>query len=603
MKKTLTANISGTVFHVEEDAYEKLQRYLGNIRAQFTGSEGRDEIMADIEARIVELFTERLQGRQVVSILDVDHVITVMGQPEDFADGTAEDPAPEAASEQSNNSAKNHRRFFRDMDDKWVGGVLSGLAAYIGMDALWLRIIALILLIPLSVGALIPVYLILWTLVPKAESAADRLQMRGEAVTVDNIKRVVEEGTERVKQSGERFASEAGKLGKDWGQRARNGSSRAGEVFAKLIGVFLTLVAFGLLFSLVSAVIGGTISIWSVTSTGGNAGLMDLGELFFPSKSHALWFGIGVFTLLVVPIIALFLAGFRLLLDTRSPKWLGWSLAGIWLLAFIPTTWAGVELGMDLKRKNSTVTEIELYQPTSGTLYLDAMATTDDIGDWSMNFDDGDFDIDLDGLHLVDGMVHGGWGQLDIDPSADTLFHLKVKRQAHGKSPKSALTRAKSIAFNYVQEGDVLLVSPVISFKAEDKFRFQDVHFTLEVPLGKSVFLRPGSKAVIYDIDNVKGTLDRDMLGRTWTMTSRGLEDLGGAAPSLEAPSIAPADTIRVNGPIAAVVYHGPSKKKEADKRTGTAFQPSRANAPMTAHTKKTNLVPNVLAMLVGRPI
>ena len=83
MKKTLTANISGTVFHIEEDAYDRLQRYLSTIRAQFTGTDGREEIMADIEARIAELFTERLDGRrQVVNVDDVEHVIGIMGQPE-----------------------------------------------------------------------------------------------------------------------------------------------------------------------------------------------------------------------------------------------------------------------------------------------------------------------------------------------------------------------------------------------------------------------------------------------------------------------------------------------------------------------------------------
>ena len=96
MKKTLTANVSGTVFHIEEDAYETLHRYLGNIRNQFAGTDGRDEIMADIEARIAELFTERLDGRrQVVSIDDVEHVIGIMGQPEDFSEGT---PVPNMTS-------------------------------------------------------------------------------------------------------------------------------------------------------------------------------------------------------------------------------------------------------------------------------------------------------------------------------------------------------------------------------------------------------------------------------------------------------------------------------------------------------------------------
>ncbi|HRF79558.1 MAG TPA: PspC domain-containing protein, partial [Flavobacteriales bacterium] len=221
MKKPLTANISGTVFHIEEDAYEALNRYLGNIRSRFAGTTGRDDIMADIEARVAELFTERLDGRrQVVSIHDVEQVVSIMGQPEDFVDSeTAGDIGAQEPGTNTGHgtSGSGPKRFFRDTEDKWLGGVLGGLGAYIGMDPLWLRI-AMIALVLASVGVLIPIYVLLWILVPKADSAADRLQMRGEAVTVENIKRVVEEGAERFKQGSERFAQEASQFGRDWGK-------------------------------------------------------------------------------------------------------------------------------------------------------------------------------------------------------------------------------------------------------------------------------------------------------------------------------------------------------------------------------------------------
>ncbi|MCI1752815.1 MAG: hypothetical protein LKM36_08110 [Flavobacteriales bacterium] len=102
MKKTFTANLNGTVFHIEEDAYDQLQRYLANIRAKFSGSGEAEEIMADIEARVAELFHERLQGRQAVSMADVDHVKQVMGQPEDYVDS---DPG-EAESHSSQSYAR-----------------------------------------------------------------------------------------------------------------------------------------------------------------------------------------------------------------------------------------------------------------------------------------------------------------------------------------------------------------------------------------------------------------------------------------------------------------------------------------------------------------
>ena len=92
------------------------------------------------------------------------------------------------------------------------------MGAYIGMDPLWLRV-AMIILVLASVGVLIPIYILLWILVPMADSAPDRLQMRGEPVTVENIKRVVEEGAERVKDGSTRMANEAKDIGTDCAEK------------------------------------------------------------------------------------------------------------------------------------------------------------------------------------------------------------------------------------------------------------------------------------------------------------------------------------------------------------------------------------------------
>ncbi|HPF89238.1 MAG: PspC domain-containing protein [Flavobacteriales bacterium] len=597
MKKTLTANISGTVFHIEEDAYDALNRYLGNIRSRFSGTAGRDDIMADIEARIAELFQERLDGRrQVVSIADVEQVMAVLGQPEDIAGGEdgqegAPEPGPAAA-------GAGNKRFYRDTDDKWLGGVLGGLGAYLGMDPLWLRI-AVVALVLASVGSLIPIYLLLWILVPKAGSAAERLRMRGEPVTVDNIKRVVEEGAERFKRGGERMAHEASELGRTWGEHAGQRRSQAVNIFLKLIGVGLIVVAFSLLLGLITGMIGGTVSLWHATWSNEELGILDMGELLFNSREQALWMGIGITTLLIVPIIGLFLSGFRLLLETRTPRWLGLTLLFVWLAAWIPVIYTGVALGKDFKRSNSTLTEVELVQPTGGTLYLDAKDPADNTGDWSMSYDDGEVNVDFDGVHVSNGSVFGAWGRLDIQRSADSLFHLKVEREAHGISTKVALARAGNVDFQFTQEQDVLHVSPVISYPVTDKFRGQDVQFTLEVPLGKSVYLRPGSKHVIHDIENVTNTYDRDMLGRTWTMTERGLVDPN-AAPKRDGWD-APKDTIRAkHAPVAAVVWEGPSKRSKSTtrERRPTASTASASSKNEGVTSKQVSLAPNLLGSM-----
>lgn len=586
MKKTLTANISGTVFHIEEDAYETLQRYLGNIRAQFAGTDGREEIMADIEARIAELLNERLDGRrQVVSLADVEHVVAVMGQPEDFADGEAAQPDAGAPPPQAG-FTRNYKRFYRDPEDKWVAGVLGGLAAYIGMDPLWLRV-AMIVLVWASVGGLIPIYILLWILVPKADSAAARLQMRGEAVNVENIKRVVEEGAERM-------ATEAKDLGKSWAKQAPARKGQAAEIIGKLFGVALIVVAFSMLLGLITGLIGGTWGLWHATWSSEDLGLLDLGGLLFTSQQHALWFGVGIFVLLAVPVISLFLSGFRLLLDTRTPKWLGWSLALLWFAAFIPTIVGALDLARDFHRENSVRNEIAITQPTANVLYLDALRPTEESGDWSVRFNEGDVDVDLDGLHVEKGHIMGAWASLDVEQSPDSLYHLVVVRDAHGLTAKAALARAEGIEYTVRQEGDVLLVSPVVRYATEHKFRAQDVQFTLQVPLGKSVFFRSGSTEVIYDVDNVTNTLDHDMIGRTWTMTPEGLEDPSRPRDlknEIKKEEVVPAPVdSSLSKKVAASVWRRPAPK--------TAPRPQRAAAPVTETPVARVELPNVFKLL-----
>lgn len=583
MKKTVTANIAGTVFHIEEDAYEQLQRYLAGIRANFSGSPGAEEIMGDIESRVAELFSERLTGRGVVTIDDVRHVEGVMGRPEDFASEGAQGNPP--VDNGTPGTAPGRKRYMRDPDDKWLGGVLGGLGAYIGMEALWLRI-AVIVLVMASVGSLIPIYILLWILVPKAETAADRLMMRGEPVTVDNIKRVVEEGAERFKQGSERWAQEAKAAGKEWapraqawgneaGSRMRSAGSNAAHVVRKLIGVVLIVIAFSLLLSLVTGLIGGGVSLWTLTTWNNDSmGLLDLGGMVFSSRAHALWLAIGVFVLLAVPVCALFLAGFRLLLNTRTPQWLGWTLSILWFSALVPTIIAGLSAASDFRRENSLRTEIPLVQPAGDMLYLDAAPEEGGSGNWGMSYKDGDIDVDLDGLYMENGTVFGAWADLDVANSPDSLYHLVVVREARARNSKEALQRAERIAWDFRQEGDALFVSPVIRFSTEDKLRAQDAHFILQLPIGGSVFFRPGSKHIIYDVDNVTNTLDSDMIGHAWTMTPEGLQESHKVPKRTET---VPADSTKKE-PVAASVWPG-RKRSKASHHTAPVVRPVTAQA------------------------
>lgn len=552
MKKTFTANLNGTVFHIEEDAYDQLQRYLANIRAKFSGSGEAEEIMADIEARIAELFHERLQGRQAVSMADVDHVKQVMGQPEDYVDTDPDETAGRSSHGYSDTQRK-HKRLFRDMDDRWIGGVISGAANYFGVEPLWLRIAAIVLLVA-GWGSPVLIYFILWAFVPAANTAADRLEMRGEPVTVDNIKRVFEEGAERVKAGGERVAQEAREFGRQWGPRSRSAAPRVADVLSKLVGLFLVFLGLGLLLVLIAGMVGGSASLWQATWSSDQIGVLDLGGYVFNSTTQALWTGIGLFLLLALPVAGMFLAGFRLLLGTPAPKWIGWTISLVWLAALMLVVASAFDLANDFRRNTTVRTEAPLTQPTGNTLYLDMLSPGDSaLSGWGMNYRHGRMHMDLKGIHVENGTISGAWGELDVHPSADSLFHLVVLRQARASSVKAATSRAERIGYDYRQNEDVLQLSPVVRFSTEDKVRVQEVRFIVQVPLGKSVFFREASRPMLDDIDNTTNTYDGDMVGHTWTMTSRGLEDPEHPADGKHAPEAPPEPATPVPTPPAVI--------------------------------------------------
>ena len=188
MNKTVTANISGIVFNIEVDAYDKLNNYLATIKKYLGNTDSRDEVMADIESRVAELFKERFNNeRSVVTLSDVDYVISVMGEPEQYFDGTEEESDWTSDKSNSSSTKQKSKRIFRDEDDKIIGGVCSGIGHYFGIDRIWIRIIFLFAFFVWGVG-FIP-YIILWIVIPKAKTTAEKLEMKGEAVNVDNIKK------------------------------------------------------------------------------------------------------------------------------------------------------------------------------------------------------------------------------------------------------------------------------------------------------------------------------------------------------------------------------------------------------------------------------
>ena len=330
MKKTLTVNLGGTVFHIDEDAYRLLDNYLSNLKIHFRKEAGADEIIDDIERRISELFAEKLTaGSQVITITDVEEVIARMGKPEDMEAENDSEPSVGNATRTT-----IHRRLYRNPDDKLLGGVISGMAAYLGWDVTLLRLLLLVVLI-CGVGTLIPVYIVCWLVIPEARTAAEKLSMRGEAVTVENIGKTVTDGFEKVANGVNDYMKS---------DKPRTFLQKLGDALVMVAGWFfkICLVIFAIICSPLLFVFGvvfvALLFAAVMVAIGGGAALISMFPTFdviLPtSPLSAIVMYIAGILLVGIPLVSLVWAIFSQIFKWQPmASGLKWTLVILWIMS------------------------------------------------------------------------------------------------------------------------------------------------------------------------------------------------------------------------------------------------------------------------------
>lgn len=178
MKKTVNVAIGGCSFIIDEDAYIALDNYLDRFRTAMNDSAGGDDVMEELESRIADLMKQKLVSREVVNLKIVEEIIAQIGYPEGYNDGR------ETNNEDNMNAP---RKFFRDSEDKKIAGVCSGLALYLGIDVVFVRIIFLVALICGTAGFW--AYIIFWVVAPETRTAVEKCELRGLPPTAENIRR------------------------------------------------------------------------------------------------------------------------------------------------------------------------------------------------------------------------------------------------------------------------------------------------------------------------------------------------------------------------------------------------------------------------------
>ena len=583
MKKNISINISGIIFHIEEDGYDQLKDYLESINKYFATFEDSKEIIEDIENRIAEIFLSRLtDGNQVVTSEDVAGLIATMGsisdfeaaeeQQADFGEVMSDEPTGAGAGPseegQSSDTADKPKKLYRDTKRKLIGGVAAGLAHYFGIDPLWVRLIIIVLFFNLVIwapvsGAILIVYIIMWIVVPSSEqleedknlkkmfrsseervlggvasglaayfgtditlirvlfvittliggtglilyivlwiitpeakSITDKIQMQGEPVTLSNIESNVKKSLNVEKDEEENIfvkillfpfrliAAIFTGLGKVLGPIMLF----LAEIIRVFAGIIILLTAIALIvgFSISMSVVLGILAGGDYFYLGNDLPI-DLIKASFPPFTV-----IAAYVAVLIPSLALALLGAMIVAKKKVLNaTTGWSLFGIWVLSLFAL---GTTVPMIVKnfRVNGEYRETETFNLNGKTAILELQ---------EVGLDEYDFTY------------------LKLRGHSDSVYRLVKNFEARGRSRQDAIENAKMVEYNVVQEDSTLVFDSNIQFKRDADFRAQELNMTLYIPYNTKFKMEYRLRHILQNSWYYNGYNVNDLGDNTWMIS------------------------------------------------------------------------------------
>ncbi|PDS25445.1 hypothetical protein B0A78_04900 [Flavobacterium columnare NBRC 100251 = ATCC 23463] len=487
-------NLGGFFFHIDEDAYQKLNRYFSAIRNSLS-IEGRDEIMNDIESRIAELFSEKLgSSKQVLSLNDIDDVIDIMGQPEDYK-------IEEEPSKSSNYSYTGKtKKLYRDKETGIVAGICSGLGHYFGLDPVWIRI-ALVLLVFAGFGVGLLAYIILWLVTPEAITTSEKLEMKGEPITISNIEKKVKEEFESV---SDKFKSaDYTQMGENVRSGAQKVGSSLGDIIVNIMKIFAKFIGAIMVFTGGITIIGLLVGVFTLGSTS----FMKLPWIeYFESFNYtgtSLWIICLIsFFAVAIPFFFLLILGLKILVPTINSigNVAKLTLSAIWLSSIIALITLGIITSSELAYENKVVYKSYLNKAFRSNDTLTLKFKNNDY--FSKDVDDRtDFELVQDSLGHE--YIYSNNVELELMPTDETKPYIQIEYTAKGKTLSEARKNADRITYKFRNDDtnpDTLSLDNYFLIDPKYKFRDHQVRIFLFVP--KGMYIKPDRSLKHYDITN-----------------------------------------------------------------------------------------------------
>ncbi|MCL1666498.1 PspC domain-containing protein [Elizabethkingia ursingii] len=511
MNKTLSIGLAGFSFTIEEHAYIKLNDYLAALRRSMEPEEA-NEVMQDIEMRIVEIFKTRLGKREVVNDEDVEAIIALIGTPEQIDEQEQEYTSKEksGSSRSSGSGFSRDKQLFRDPETKMIGGVSGGLAGYLGVDIVWIRLAFVLLLFAKGFGALI--YIILWIVVPKAKTAGDFLKMRGKPLNFDNLK----EQSNKVVQ----FATDSSEKVNQFYQSNKGQANDVGNAFLKALSII-----FGLFTSAIAAsfFLGSIAVLFGGLSFG--EGAIDIPEninFYFNdgvTGSAIIFFG---FLSMFIPAIIFTLISLKLFSPNLKIKYMGYLIGTLVLCWIVLIGFIGYSASKTNFRFNGHNEETEniSINTKSDSIILDNKKVI-----IPENFKSYISDIYSDKKTIFEKT----YPYIHVERKDVAAPYLIVEKSANGYNKPLQMKLPVEVIDNKI------LLPNYFSYNYDNRFRHYRIEYKLVVPKKMKVVTAPGADVSLNEKDND----DDDTFNGNISISTTGNED----AP----------DSIIVNGKKVAV--------------------------------------------------
>lgn len=482
MNKTIIININGIVFHIEEDAYEVLINYMNEVKKHFGYSTDSYEIVNDIEGRLAEMFSEKLakNTKQVLVIADVEAVTQQMGKPTDF-------DLPDEETVFTQEPVRTDKKLFRDIDDRIIGGVCAGIGHYFSIEARWLRIAFVLAFVFFGTGLF--AYLLLWLVMPKANTRAEKLAMKGEAPNLQNFKKNFDEEMASVKEQFNKAQTEVQpffqRLGRFIEQLFVHLGAflrGSGKIIIKVIGAFIIGIGLCILFALLVGLMA-VLGVWNSS---------DLPVFPFnvvnPDDQAVLY--ICAFLVVIIPLVSLILFAIRVLFNRASlNRNSSFALLMLWIVALSTGLYYGFKTAGEFKEEAKVSQTQELKPYTTYYLKLNDLKflTKEDSVQLQVdkNFFNGTVRIDNSRNEQPENV------RLYIESTEEKNPSATIQYIAHGKNFETALSAVKRIRYRFSQQDSVVRFDEAVHIPQQELWRNQRVRITLRIPNGTRLVIDP----------------------------------------------------------------------------------------------------------------